>query len=306
MRLLVTGVSGFVGARLARLLLARGHQVAGTHLADRPEMPGVELHEADLLDRPALAHAIAEADPDVVVHLAGFSHVGDGWARMPEYVEVNVGGTANLLVLAAGRRVLVASSAEVYGPVPEAEQPIREERPPDPCTPYGLTKLAAERLAAPLGAVVVRLFNLVGPGQSPRFALPAFAAQLAAIARGEQEPVLRVGNLSARRDFVHVDDGAEALALLVERGAPGTVYNVASGHATSIGDALARLRAIAGVEADVVPELARMRPNDLPVLTGDATRLAALGWKPRRTLDDALADLWAAVARAPAGWNAVQ
>jgi GDP-4-dehydro-6-deoxy-D-mannose reductase len=306
LRVLVTGVSGFVGSRLARLLLARGDRVAGTYLAERPELPGVELFEADLLDGPALERAVAAADPEAVVHLAGLSHVGEAWHRMPEYVEVNVGGTANLLVAAAGRRVVVASSAEAYGPVPEAEQPIREERPLDPRSPYGLTKEATERLALPLGAVVMRPFNLVGPGQAPQFALPAFAVQLAAIERGEQEPVLRVGNLSARRDFVHVDDGAEALALLIARGEPGRVYNVASGVATSIAEALARLQEISGVAADVVEEPARMRPVDLPLLKGDAGRLRALGWAPRRTLDDALADLWAATAALPAARNAVQ
>ncbi len=306
MRVLITGVSGFVGVRLAQLLVARGDAVAGTYLIERPELPGVDLYEADLLDREALAQAVAAADPEAIVHLAGLSHVGESWHRMPEYVEVNVGGTANLLVAAAGRRVVVASSAEVYGPVPEAEQPLGEERLADPRTPYALTKLGTERLAAAHGAVVMRSFNLVGPGQSPAFALPAFAAQLAAIARGEQEPTLRVGNLSARRDFVHVDDGAAAVAILAERGRPGGVYNVASGRATSIGAALERLMAIAGVAAEVVADPARMRPVDLPLLMGDARRLCALGWTPRRTLDEALADLWAAAAEAPAGRNALQ
>jgi GDP-4-dehydro-6-deoxy-D-mannose reductase len=300
-RVLVTGAGGFVGARLARLLTDRGHQVAGTYLADRPALPGVALHEADLRDRAALARAVAAADPEVVVHLAGLSHVGESWDRMPEYVEVNVGGTANVLAAAAAgggrrRRVIVASSAEAYGVVPEAEQPIREERPLDPCSPYGVSKLATERLALPLGAVVMRPFNMVGPGQAPSFALPSFASQLAAIARGEQrEAVLRVGNLTARRDFVHVDDGAEALLVLCERGEPGRAYNVATGRATSIREALERLQRISGVRAEVVEDPARMRPVDLPLLVGDSGRLRALGWTPRRTLDDALAGLWAAV-----------
>jgi GDP-4-dehydro-6-deoxy-D-mannose reductase len=295
LRVLVTGVSGFVGSRLAQHLLARGDRVAGTYLAERPDLPGVELHEADLLDRYALARAVEASDPDAIVHLAGFSHVGQAWERMPQYVEVNVGGTANLLVVAGRRRVVVASSAEAYGPVPAAEQPIREDRPLAPRSPYGLTKLGTERLALPLGAVVMRLFNLVGPGQSADFALPGFAAQLAAIARGGCDAVLRVGNLTARRDFVHVDDGVEALALLAEKGAPGEVYNVATGRATSIADALAGLMQVAGVEARVQEDPARVRPIDLPLLCGDASRLHALGWAPRRTLDDALADLWSAV-----------
>jgi GDP-4-dehydro-6-deoxy-D-mannose reductase len=293
MHLLVTGVGGFVGSRLARLLLARGERVSGTYFEDVPILDGVTAYEANLLDAAAMARAVRAADPDAVVHLAGLSHVGESWHRMPEYFRVNVLGTENLLAAAAGRRVVVASSAEVYGAVPEAEQPIGEERELDPHTPYALTKAAAERLALGWGAVVARSFNLVGPGQSPRFALPAFASQLAAVARGEREPVLRVGNLSARRDFVHVDDGVVAYRLLAEDGRPGGIYNLATGRACSLAQALDRLMEISGVRARIEIDPARMRKVDLPLLVGDAGRLRALGWQPRRDLDDALADLWA-------------
>jgi GDP-4-dehydro-6-deoxy-D-mannose reductase len=296
MRILITGISGFVGPRLARYLLARGDEVAGTYLLDaRPVLDGVDLHEADLLDAPALARVIAAVDPEAVVNLAGLSHVGESWKRMGEYFRVNVLGTENLLHAAAGRRVVVASSAEVYGAVPPERQPIREEEPVDPRTPYAMTKAASERLAYAHGAVVMRAFNLVGPGQAPNFALPTFAAQLAAIARGEQEPVLKVGNLSARRDFLHVDDGAAALRLLVEKGEPGGTYNLASGTAFSIAEALERLKAVSGVDARVETDPERMRPADLPLLLGDNRRLKALGWRPERSLDQALADLWVAV-----------
>ena len=299
MHLLLTGVGGFVGSRLARLLLAHGERVSGTFFEEVPRAAGVTLYEADLLDAAAMAAAVRAAAPDAVVHLAGLSHVGESWTRMADYFRVNVLGTENLLAAAAGRRVVVASSAEVYGVVPESEQPIGEQRQLDPRTPYALTKAAAERLALGRGAVVARCFNLVGPGQSTRFALPAFAAQLAAIARGEREAVLRVGNLSARRDFVHVDDGAEAYRLLAERGRPGETYNLASGRAYSLAEALDRLVAIAasaasagGVPARIEIDPERVRVVDLPLLAGDAGRLRALGWEPRRGLDEALADLW--------------
>lgn len=295
MRFLLTGIAGFVGRNLAHHLLARGDEVCGTYLDERPEVPGLEaaaLHEVDLLDGPGLARVVERANPEAIVNLAGLSHVGESWKRMSDYFRVNVLGTENLLLAAAGRRVVVASSAEVYGAVPPERQPIREDEMVDPRTPYAMTKAAAERLAFARGAVVARSFNLVGPWQAPTFALPAFAAQLAAIARGEQEPVLRVGNLSARRDFVHVDDGAAAYRLLAEKGEPGEVYNIASGQAPSIGEALERLMKISGVEAKVEQDPDRMRPVDLPLLLGDNRRLRALGWEPKRTLDDALADLW--------------
>jgi GDP-4-dehydro-6-deoxy-D-mannose reductase len=298
MHVLITGISGFVGPHLARHLLALGDRVSGTFLVAQPRFPGVEeveVYEVDLLDAAGLLRVMRDAAPDAVVNLAGLSHVGESWKRMGDYFRVNVIGTENVLAAAGGRPVVVASSAEVYGLVPESEQPIAEERQVDPRTPYALTKAAAERLALGRGAVVARAFNLVGPGQAPAFALPAFAQQLADIARGENEPILRVGNLTARRDFVHVEDGAGAFRLLLEKGRPGGIYNIASGRAFSIAEALEKLTAVSGVAARIEEDPGRMRPIDLPLLLGDSSRLRALGWEPRRTLDEALADLWAAV-----------
>jgi len=296
MHILITGVGGFVGSRLARYLLGRGDRVSGTYLDVHPEIPGADLYEADLLSLDSLTRAVRAAAPDALVNLAGLSHVGESWKRMADYFWVNVVGTENVVAAAEGRPVVIASSAEIYGPVPEAEQPIREDRRVAPETPYALTKAAAERIALGRGAIIARSFNLVGPGQAPNFALPTFASQLAAISRGELPPVLKVGNLSARRDFVHVDDGAAAYRLLAEKGSPGGIYNVASGRACSIGEALERLMEISGVRVPVEEDGARFRPADIPLLQGDASRLRALGWEPKKTLDDALADLWAEVA----------
>jgi GDP-4-dehydro-6-deoxy-D-mannose reductase len=306
MRLFVTGIGGFVGTRFALYLLQRGDEVTGTYIGASPSLPGVPsaaLFEADLLDRAALDRALAASRPEAVVNLAGLSHVGDSWNRMGEYFRVNVLGTEALLdaAQAAGDLpVVLASSAEVYGPVPEGEQPIGEERTADPRTPYALTKAASERIGLARGAVVARSFNMIGPGQSSTFALPAFAAQLAAIARGQKEPVLHVGNLSARRDFFHVDDGAAAYRLLAEKGKRGDVYNIAGGSSCALQEALERLMRIAGVEARIEVDPARFRPADIPLLQGDARKLRALGWIPTHTLDDALADLWRATMAAPA------
>jgi GDP-4-dehydro-6-deoxy-D-mannose reductase len=295
MHVLITGIGGFIGPRLARNLLEHGHRVSGTWLENTPppNVEGADLYHADLMDRNSLDLVFEAAKPDAVVHLAGLSHVGESWNRPGEYFRVNVLGTESLLEAAGGRAVVFASSAEVYGQVPEEEQPIHEERLPDPRSPYALTKAAAERLVMARGGVVARSFNLVGPGQAPGFALPSFAGQLAAIANHEAEPVLKVGNLSARRDFVHVDDGADAFRVLTESGHPGRIYNIASEQAVSIADALDRLCAISGTEARVEQDPERMRPVDLPLLLGDNGRLRELGWEPCRTLDQALSDLWA-------------
>ena len=295
MHVLITGIGGFVGLRLARHLLACGERVSGTYLDIRPDLEGVALYEADLLDSEALKRTMATAEPDAIVNLAGLSHVGDSWdwKLMPGYFWVNVVGTENILAVAAGHPVVIASSADVYGLVPEEEQPISEDRRIAPQSPYALSKAASERIALMYeGAVIARSFNLIGPGQAPKFSLASWAHQLAAIQRNDQQAVLKVGNLSTKRDFVHVDDGAAAYHLLAKAGSPGTVYNLASGRPVQMRDALTRLLEISGVQAEVEENCFPSRPHDIPLLSGDAGRLRALGWEPRRSLDDALRDLW--------------
>lgn len=293
MRVLITGVAGFVGLRLARYLLERGETVVGTWIGVPPALAGLEAVEADVLDRKALERAVVGADPEVVVHLAGLTHVGESWKRLADYFQVNVLGTENLLNLAAGRRVLIASSAEVYGAVPDAEQPVAEDRMPRPQSPYALTKAAVERLALERGAVVVRSFNLVGAGQAPHFALPSFARQLARIEAGRMPPVLSVGNLEARRDFLHVLDAVGAYALLAERGDRGGIYNLGSGRDRSIREMLELLREISGVRARVEVDPDRLRPIDVPLLKAATCRLERLGWCSRHTIEAAVEEIWA-------------
>jgi pyridoxal phosphate enzyme (YggS family) len=198
MRVFVTGVSGFVGLHLARTLLARGHEVGGSFLDETMELPAVELFQLDLAREGAVVDAALRAAftafrPQRVVHLAGLAHVGKSWDAMPAYFRINLLGTEAVLAAAGDVPVLLASSAEIYGVVPEGEQPIDEGRLPAPVSPYALTKAAAERLVLARGGTVVRPFNMIGSGQATHFALPTFARQLAAIAARRQPPVLAVG-----------------------------------------------------------------------------------------------------------------
>jgi len=292
MRVLITGVSGFVGTHLARHLAAQGHQVSGTYIRGAPDLDGIDLFDVDLLDQAGLTHAVASSQPEVIVHLAGLSHVGESFARPADYFRINVLGTENLQNAAPGIRLLAASSAEVYGAVAAGDQPIAESRSLAPQSPYALTKAAMERLVLAQGAVIVRSFNIVGPGQAQTFALPAFAMQLAAIRAQRQEPVLAVGNLSARRDFVHVDDAVRAYEVLLAEAEEGGIYNLGSGEAYSIEEVLQRLIQTSGVSPSVEVDPERCRPIDLPLLQADNRRLRKLGWVRSRDLDDALGDLW--------------
>lgn len=301
-RILVTGAEGFVGGRLAPLLVARGADVIACHAPgmvtgyDADARASIEHIALDIRDRDAVDRVFRDTAPDAVVHLAGLSDVADSWRRINDHYRVNVEGTEHVVTAARAQsetcRLVVASSAEVYGPVPPAELPVPEDRGLEPGSPYALTKAAVERLSLPLGAIVVRSFNLIGPGQGADFALPSFATQLAAIEAGREEPVLHVGNLTPRRDFIHVDDGADAYALLLECGEPGSVYNVARGEAIELETALRQLIGISGLKVEIRQDPDRMRPADVPVMCGDARRLRALGWRPKRSFDQALEAIW--------------
>ena len=175
MRVLITGISGFIGGHLAKRLAAAGYELFGLAKDKALCAAGAEVFETDLLCEEELSEVVSYCAPEVVVHLAGLSHVGESWKIPGEYYRVNFIGTCNLLRAVGRCRVIFASSAEVYGAVPENEQPIREDRPLDPRTPYAMTKACAETIVRQHGAIVARSFNVVGIGQSRHFALPSFA-----------------------------------------------------------------------------------------------------------------------------------
>jgi GDP-4-dehydro-6-deoxy-D-mannose reductase len=206
--------------------------------------------------------------------------------------------------------VLVVGSAEEYGAVLPEELPIRESVPLRPASPYAVSKVAQGALAllyGPAGGmrvVLTRTFHHTGPGRGEAFAESSFARQVAEIEAGLRPPVLKVGNLDAVRDFSDVRDVVRAYWMLLDRGEGGTAYNVCSGQGRRIRDLLDTLLAASTARVDVQVDPARLRPSDVPVQVGDASRLrAATGWEPRipleRTLSDLLDDWRARVARAP-------
>jgi GDP-4-dehydro-6-deoxy-D-mannose reductase len=308
MRALVTGGNGFVGMHLVRTLRSRGVE---TLVAGRtPDGAGVDI-PLDLADAENVRGVVELARADVVIHLAAQASVPDATRAPLETYDVNGLGTARLFEAIRGcgepfARVVIASSAEVYGPRERSAYPLREDVAPRPATPYAASKVAAEAVALAsfrtygIPAVVARAFNAIGPGQDERFVVAAFAAQLARIAGGA-EPKLRVGNLAAQRDFLDVRDVAEAFAAIVDGGVPGEIYNVCSGRPIAIADVLRQLIEAAHVAVEVREDPERMRPSDVPMSYGDPSKLRdATGWEPRvpltRSLRDAFADARARLA----------
>lgn len=314
MNVLVTGAGGFVGPHLVRALAARGHATWGTGLeAAAPATLGGDAPVARWtrwdVTAPgddAIAPLLAPGGAEAIVHLAGQASAARSFEDPVGTAEVNLLGTLRLLEQARRARfagaILVVSSSEAYGRIPPG-RPCDEDTPLVPVSPYGVSKAAADhatRVAATsfgLRAFVARAFSHVGPGQAPVFALASWARQIAtfeaAAERGEGGPFrLQVGNLEPVRDLLDVRDVARAYALLLDKGEPGRAYNVASGRGQALRDVVAALIASARVPVEVEEEASRLRPNDLPYLVGDPTRLReATGWSPAIPFADTVSAL---------------
>ena len=284
---LVTGAGGFAGSHLVEHLSPSHPVVAWTR------------QTVDLLDRDRVRAAIRELRPAQIYHCAGVPHVAESWRDTAQPLEGNVLATEHLFDALRREgircRVLVPGSATVYAP---SSEPISETDPIAPASPYAISKLAQEQLALRaiqedrLDVVLTRSFNHTGPRQTPAFVAPSMARQIALIERGQLEPVIKVGNLDAQRDVTDVRDVVRAYAALMQSGKTGVVYNVASGAARSIRSILEALVSRSKMPVRIEVDQTRMRPNDVPVVVGNHSRLTeSTGWHPQISFDQMLDDL---------------
>ncbi|OFW60324.1 MAG: GDP-mannose 4,6-dehydratase [Candidatus Solincola sediminis] len=309
MRILITGITGFVGSHLAEYALAKGDvEVFGT-VRWRSRLDNVEhienditMLDCDLRDNVAARRVLQEVRPDYIFHLAAQSFVPTSWIAPAETLSTNITAQLNLLEgireLGLDSRIQVAGSSEEYGLVFEHEAPIKEDNPLRPLSPYAVSKVAQDFLAYQyhksygIFAVRTRAFNHTGPRRGHVFVTSNFSRQVAQIEKGKKEPVIEVGNLEARRDFSDVRDIVRGYWLALEKGEPGEVYNIGSGKAITIQELLDLILSLSNIDIEVRQMPERMRPSDVELLVTDYSKFnRATGWKPEIPLEKTIEDL---------------
>ena len=312
-KILITGATGFVGRHLAESLASTTEcEIYGTSLTDSGPQKGsgIQLEKIDLTSFDAVLSLIEKIKPDQIYHLASLTSPSESFSNPTPVVLANIEIQMNLLnaVNNSGltkTRLLLVSSADVYGLVDSADLPIDEQTQMRPSNPYAVSKIAQDYLglqyylAYKLDIVRVRPFNHTGPGQSDSFAIPSFAHQIAQIEKGEQKAVLKVGSLSAKRDFTDVRDIVRGYAQLMEKGISGEVYNIGSGKSHSMQKLLDILLSLSTKKIEVQEDSAKFRPSDVVNVYCDYKKLnSQTGWSPEipieKTLQDTL-DYWRAL-----------
>lgn len=307
MKALITGVGGFVGSHLASYLVGEaGLDVWGLDLVEGRAAalrPRITLHVGDvLMDLPALQDLFAAEQPDYVFHLAAQAFVPSSWKDPWTTLENNIRGQLNVLLAAVAMervpRILVVGSADEYGIVFPEELPISETNPLRPNSPYAVSKVAQDMMgyqyyaSHKLPVVRVRPFNHIGPGQSPAFVTADFAKQIAEVEAGLREPVMRVGNLEARRDFSDVRDIIRGYYLALSEGEPGEVYNLGAERSYSIRQVLDGLLALSETRVTVEQDPTRLRPSDVPEILADCAKFRSrTGWRAEIPLERSLKDI---------------
>ncbi len=302
LRILITGSSGFVGKLLAEAEAQRGNLIQGIHHPDENPDLNFNSQGINLKDSGKLSELINTFRPQRVYHLAALSSVRMCQENPVLCFDTNLTGTLNLLnilsELAEKPRFLYTSSAEVYGKMNKVSTQLTENDRPSPANIYGLSKLKAEDICQfyckeyQIPVLIARSFNHTGPGQAQRFVFPHVARSLVRIEAGKEPPVLKMGNLSVERDFMDVRDVIEAYMKMIDKATTGSIYNITSGRCISIEEGIRMMVEISGINVNIIQESSRMRPYDIPRLSGNAKKaLKDLGWRAEITLEQTFKDL---------------
>lgn len=317
MKALVIGAGGFVGGYLISRLSEKGWEICATKLADEKiniydrDNVSCRISNLDILEENSIRNLLNDFRPDVIFHLAAQSSVALSWERPALTADINIKGCINLLeaIRNAGLspKILFIGSSEEYGYAVNCNGPVNENAVPKPANIYAITKLTQNMIgklycdAYGMNIISIRAFNHIGPGQSPAFVVSDFCKQAAEILCGKRAPVIKVGNLSAERDFTDVRDIVNAYVGLAEKGRTGETYNVGSGHAVSIQYVLDKIIELSGAEIRVEIDKSRFRPIDVPLISADVTKLRNdTGWKPEIELTATLGNVieyWKSVVR---------
>lgn len=304
--ILITGGTGFAGSHLVETLLAAGTPSQDVHVTSFSArrtmvddlLPAANIHQLNLTDTVATLALIGHLQPAQIYHLAAGAVVGSSFEKTRETLRMHLELQLNLLeavkTAAPQARVLIVGSAMEYDCLLyQSDDPIREEHPLGPVSPYAVSKVLQDLLGLSyfysykLNIIRVRPFNHIGERQTPDFAIPSFAQQIVAIERGQQSE-LRVGNLEAVRDFSDVKDVCQAYLLLMAKGEAGEVYNVGSGQGVTMSQVLNWMCELANVTVNVVNDPSKFRPLDVPKIVADTSKIAELGWRAQTPLQDSL------------------
>jgi GDP-4-dehydro-6-deoxy-D-mannose reductase len=301
MKALIIGGGGFVGPYLVRELVQNQGMEVDVTKTEKEEvnLPNVTVHNLDILDIAQIAELLNRLKPDYIFHLAAQSSVAYSWKNPGLTIDVNIKGCANLLDavkdLDYKPRVLLIGSGEEYGHIKDGECPIVEDNVLRPGNIYAATKSCQNMLGRiyaqgyGLDIMMVRAFNHIGPNQTPTFVVADFCKQVADIEKGLAEPVIYVGNLSAKRDFTDVRDVVRAYGLLVQGGVSGETYNVGTGHAIAIQEILDMIVGMSSAKISVRVDENKLRPVDVPIIEPDITKIKnTVGWTPRIKLETTL------------------
>jgi GDP-4-dehydro-6-deoxy-D-mannose reductase len=307
LRALITGLNGFAGSHLADFLLAQENiEISGAgigsveniaHLGNR-----VQFIEGNLTDPTFAASLLAQTSPDRIYHLAGQAFAPISWQDPWTTIEINLRSEVNILHTAAqmksSARILVIGSLDEYGRIDASQVPVTEQTSLNPDSPYAVSKISQDFLGLQyflsngLHVVRVRPTNHIGPRQNEQFVTSNFAKQIAEIEAGLREPILYVGNLTAKRDLTDVRDMMRAYYFALEHGVAGEVYNIGSGRAVAIQDMLGMLLKFSREPIRVQEDAERLRPSDTPIVYCDAQKFRAqTGWAPRISLEQSLRDI---------------